>query len=232
MKTQHKSPKTAYEKAKSDYLERQRAIQAMYEQKARLEKQRAATIRAAKDAGEAWRAQFKESYGQVNSTIQKLKAQEYGALEEVTQLEELIEQLADHIEAEKRPTKQARESYERLFYAEQASASQRQLESAVQDVLATEEGQRLVEALTQKSRTEHNAVLSDNAFMVGLGFDAHDSTKRGFMAMITREDSAAIENEAKKRVREQLADMLTATTPKTPASPSVDALVPRLACEA
>jgi hypothetical protein len=232
MKPQHKSPKTAFEKAKSDYLERQRALQSMNEQKARLEKQRAATIRAAKDAGEAWRAQFKESYGQVNSTIQKLKAQEYGGMEEATQLEELIEQLGDHIATEKRPTRQARQSYERLFYAEQASASRRQLESAVQDVLATEEGQRLVEALAHKSRTEHNLVLSDSAFMVGLGFDAHDSAKRGFMATITQADCAAIEKEAKQRVKEQLSDLLSEAAPKTPNGPVVETMVPRLACEA
>lgn len=231
MKTQHKSPKTACENAKAAYLERQKALQTMYEQKARLEKQRAATIRSAKEAGEEWRAQFKESYGQVNDSIQKLKAQEYGALEEVMQLEDLIEQLTANIAAEKRPTQQARESYERLFYAEQASASRAHLERAVQDVLATEEGQRLVEALAHKSRTEHNAVLSDNAFMVGLGFDAHDSTKRGFMATITQADCAAIEKEAKQRVKEQLSDLLTATTPKSPSPPAVEAMVPRLTYE-
>jgi hypothetical protein len=232
MKPQHKSPKTACDNAKADYLERQTALQTMHEQKARLEKQRAATIRTAKEAGEEWRAKFKASYGQVSDAIQKLKAQEYGALEEVNQLEELIEELAANIEADRRPIKQARENYEREFYAQQESASQGQLEKAVQDVLATEEGKRLVEALAHKSRTENSAVLFDAAFMVGLGFDAHESSKRGFIATITREDRAAIEKEAQKRVKEQLSDLLTVAAPKAPASVAVEALVPRLACEA
>lgn len=232
MKPQHKSPNTACNSAKADYLGRQKALQTMHEQKARLEKQRAATIRAAKEAGEEWRTKFKASYGQVSDAIQKLKAQEYGALEEVTQLEELIEELAANIEAEKRPTKLARERYEREFYAQQESASQGQLEKAVQDVLATDEGKRLVEALAHKSRTENNAVLFDDAFMVGLGFDAHESTKRGFVATITREDRAAIEKEAQKRVKEQLSGLLTAATPQVAAPVAVEALVPRLACEA
>ncbi|MDK9689197.1 hypothetical protein [Halomonas sp. LC1] len=232
MKPQQKSPKTACKSAKAAYLDRQKALQTMHEQKARLEKQRAATIRTAKEAGEEWRAKFKASYGQVSDAIQKLKAQEYGALEEVTQLEELIEELAANIEAEKRPIKQARESYEREFYAQQESASQGQLEKAVQDVLATDEGKRLVEALAHKSRTENNAVLFDDAFMVGLGFDAHESTKRGFMATITQADRAAIEKEAQKRVKGQLSDLLTVAAPKGGAAATVETLVPRLACEA
>ncbi|MGP9772194.1 hypothetical protein [Halomonas citrativorans] len=232
MKPQHKSPKTACENAKADYLERQKALQTMHEQKTRLEKQRAATIRTAKEVGEEWRAKFKASYGQVSDAIQKLKAQEYGALEEVTQLEELIEELAANIEAEKRPIKQAREKYERVFYAQQESDSQGQLEVAVQDVLATEEGMRLVEALAHKSQTENNAVLFDAAFMVGLGFDAHEPTKRGFMATITREDRAAIEKEAQKRVKEQLYALLTVAAPKVTAPAAIETLIPRLACEA
>lgn len=232
MKPQHKSPNTACKSAKAAYLDRQKALKTMHEQKARLEKQRAATIRTAKKAGEEWRAKFKASYGQVSDAVQKLKAQEYGALEEVNQLEELIEELAANIEAEKRPIKQARENYEWAFYAQQKSDSQEKLKKAVQDVLATEEGKRLVEALAHKSRTENSTVLFDAAFMVGLGFDAHESSKRGFMATITREDRAAIEKKAQKRVKEQLSDLLTVAAPKATAPAAVETLVPRLACEA
>lgn len=231
MKPQHKSLKTACESAEAEYLERQKALQAMNEQKARLEKQRAATVNNGKEAGETWRAQFKESYGQVNDAIQKLKAEEYGALEEVTQLEELIEEITSNIDAERRPIQKARERYEEAFYANQEKASRAQLEKAVEDVLATEAGQSLAAALARKGNTENDAVLSDAAFMAGLGFSAHESRKRSFLATISKEDRVAIETEAQRRVKDQLSELLTQGAPDKPGSVATETLAPRLKCE-
>jgi len=208
MKDQHKSLKTAYEEAKAAYLECQKALQDAHDQKARLDKQRAATLQTAKDAGEAWKAKFKESNGQLSDAIRKLKAKEIDSLEEVRLLDELISEQKSALDDAQKKTTDARRAYVSSAEIYRYEDAKFHLSEAAAELFATKAASEFLKSLAVRLDYAMSEILGDAGSMSKLGFvDLHQNNK-SLLARVTNEDRKLIDIEVKKRKKEIVFELL------------------------
>ncbi|WP_444984900.1 hypothetical protein [Halomonas mongoliensis] len=224
-----------YRDAERIYLEIRQELEEASTQMARLEDQRESTLASSEEAGQRWKEVFRQSLGEAGKEVRELQHQEATLADEADQLEILIKELASHVEQLKFRTAAARKQYQQTQAAARAALVEGELESSAAAMLSTDQGARFLAALAAKKKGATTDVLEDFAFMGAIGFDAHEPSRPGFMAVITGTDRQQIQEEATRRMNARLASIM-ATHMDRAAQPSaaleeLAAMPPALACE-
>lgn len=210
MNQAHKSPKTVAEGSALSYFQQRDALAVMCERRDRLAKVRAATQSSARSAGEQWRQQFRESLGEPSHEVRKLKQEEMGLRDEVEQIEDMLDEIHPAIEQARKTTAKARDAYLTVHRAERIEAASANLKTAVSQVLQTDAGKALAAAVAAKQHASLDEVLTSSGEMSSLGFtDAREAADPTFMARITTADQQQIQEKARKRTAQSLADALS-----------------------
>lgn len=224
-----------YRDAEKIYLEIRQELEEASIQMARLEDQRESTLASSEEAGQRWKEVFRQNHGAAGKEVRELQHQEATLADEADQLEILIKELAGHVEKLKFRTAAARKQYQQTQAAARAALVEGELESSAAAMLSTDQGARFLAALAAKKKGATTDVLEDFAFMGAIGFDAHEPSRPGFMAVITGTDRQQIQEEATRRMNARLASIMAAHMDRA-AQPSaaleeLAAMPPALACE-
>ncbi len=224
-----------YRDAEKIYLEIRQELEEASTQMARLEDQRESTLASSEEAGQRWKEVFRQNHGAAGKEVRELQHQEATLADEADQLEILIRELAGHVEKLKFRTAAARKQYQQTQAAARAALVEGELESSAAAMLGTDQGARFLAALAAKKQCATAEALGDTTFMAGLGFDGHEPSQPGFMAVITDTDRQRIQGESTRRVSARLASIMAVHMDRA-AQPSaalkeLAAMPPALACE-
>lgn len=224
-----------YRDAEKIYLEIRQELEEASTQMARLEDQRESTLASSEEAGQRWKEVFRQNHGAAGKEVRELQHQEMTLADEADQLEILIRELAGHVEKLKFRTAAARKQYQQTQAAARAALVEGELENSAAAMLGTDQGARFLAALAAKKKGATTDVLEDFAFMGAIGFDAHEPSRPGFMAVITGTDRQQIQEEATRRMNARLASIMAAhmdrASQPSAALEELAAMRPILACE-
>ncbi|MCM2131961.1 hypothetical protein [Larsenimonas rhizosphaerae] len=154
-----------------EYLELRASLEQTTAELDRLKKQRAATERAATEAGKGWRSLFKAARGKSDTKVRQLQRDEHASQDEVAQLDELIDELQPQADGLRVKAGGARSSARRMLWRQRQSAAQAALTDCASAMLATDEGPAFLAAFKARLATTEREALDDTSFMMGAGFE-------------------------------------------------------------
>lgn len=223
------------EKSRRDYLDLRAPLEGMAKELSRLNKQRHATEATGKEAGEKWRALFKEAMGKADEEVRRLQAEEHAMKGEIEQLGELIAELEPQMETQKVKTAGARAAYLSDLRRANQQYDRDRLKESADKLLATKEAQPFLTALADRLTHCEREALDDRAFMVTSGFDA--PVNDGWYVSIAHfpnDCQGDLRRKLKARENEMIADLVRHHLPEPGSDDRPEILKPteRLAIEA
>lgn len=171
-----------------------------------LQEKRATTLQASRDAGQRWRQIFKDAGGIADKDVRKIQTKEHTLAAEVEQLDDLISELTRHVDELRHWTGELRKQHVTSLYLTRREMAATRLTAALEAVFEKPEGKDLLEAISQRADSLNQEVIEDHGFLAGIGFDAHESMKPNFMAVISADDRRKVAGEVEKRTRALIAD--------------------------
>lgn len=197
-----------YTRITDEYRDMRERLEGAASKLERLKERRAATLQGSRDAGQHWRKIFKEAGGVAGKDVRDLQAEEHALAAEVEQLDDLIRELTQHVDELKHWTGELRKRHVTSLYLTRRELAATRLTTALDTVFEKPEGQDLLEALSQRADSLSQEVIEDHVFMAGIGFDGHEGARAGFIAMVSRDDRRKITDEAERRKRALIADVV------------------------